>query len=507
MTNGSGPTTGSMSDDTLLERARAGDDDALAVLYERHHLAARAAAWSLVRSRDEIDDVVAEAFTGVIAALRRGGGPDTAFRPYLLVCVRHAAYSRRDAGADPNERLAAAAADDRAADPVGEKAVAGEDRSLARQAYESLPDRWRQVLWYTVVEGRSLASTANELGLAPNATAALAMRAREGLREAYLQRHVGSARDPACRENRDRVGAYVRGNLGRRDRRHVTEHLRGCSTCSELADELGDVNRALRASFGPIVALPVAGVLVRWGSRVGLTSARLAELRLRLSVPTLAASAVVVAAVGGAAVDRPITPELTATTTSSQAPVAPPATSGTAASPVAAPAPVVTLATSSTSVSTEPTTAPPTTTATTPVATTGATPPTPSATAPRDTAPPPASAPPLTVPPVTLPPETVASETIPPATLPPETLPPVSFPPITLPGGGPPPITLPDVAHGPDGGLGNVGHAAEASGRFAQAAGDRPSHADAIVEQILEQAGLGGLTHPISTLRRGLGSD
>jgi DNA-directed RNA polymerase specialized sigma24 family protein len=45
-----------------------------------------------VRNRAEADDVVAETFAKILDLLHRGGGPDDAFRPYLLTAVS------RDAG-------------------------------------------------------------------------------------------------------------------------------------------------------------------------------------------------------------------------------------------------------------------------------------------------------------------------------------------------------------------------------------------------------------------------
>ena len=40
---------------------------------------------------DVADDIVAEAFARVLAAIRAGGGPDRAFRGYLLAAVRNVA--------------------------------------------------------------------------------------------------------------------------------------------------------------------------------------------------------------------------------------------------------------------------------------------------------------------------------------------------------------------------------------------------------------------------------
>src|SRR5579859_2175471 len=62
-----------------------------AELYIEHAPAARRVALSLV-PRDVVDDIVAEAFTRVLAAIREGGGPSYAFRAYLLRAVRNLAH-------------------------------------------------------------------------------------------------------------------------------------------------------------------------------------------------------------------------------------------------------------------------------------------------------------------------------------------------------------------------------------------------------------------------------
>jgi len=59
--------------------------------------AAHGLARQLVRNRSEADDVVAETFAKILDLLHRGGGPDDAFRPYLLTAVRRAAYDRHRA--------------------------------------------------------------------------------------------------------------------------------------------------------------------------------------------------------------------------------------------------------------------------------------------------------------------------------------------------------------------------------------------------------------------------
>ena len=87
------------SDVELITASRASDPAAYAVLYQRHVVAARGLARRLMHGRAEADDAVAEAFARVLAQLKRGKGPDSAFRPYLLTTVRRVACDRSRAEA------------------------------------------------------------------------------------------------------------------------------------------------------------------------------------------------------------------------------------------------------------------------------------------------------------------------------------------------------------------------------------------------------------------------
>src|SRR6476619_3872537 len=89
-----GTDLSALSDAELITGSRAGSDAAFAVLHSRHASSARAAARSLGASRADVDDLTSEAFTRVLSALRRGGGPEVAFRPYLMTCVRNAFYDK-----------------------------------------------------------------------------------------------------------------------------------------------------------------------------------------------------------------------------------------------------------------------------------------------------------------------------------------------------------------------------------------------------------------------------
>lgn len=239
------------SDAALISRIREGDDAAYGTLYERHLPAARGLACHLA-GRDAAEDAVQDAFAKVLSVLKRGGGPDSGFRPYLLTAVRRTVYDRQRADRRVHHT------DDIEAYEVGEPfddpAVEALERSMVARAFLSLPERWQTVLWHTEVEDGRPADVAPILGLTANGAAALAYRAREGLRQAYLQMHLDGL-DPAdaCRPVLDKLGAYVRDALPGRDSRRVGRHLDGCKRCKGLHGELAQVNTALRDVIGPLV--------------------------------------------------------------------------------------------------------------------------------------------------------------------------------------------------------------------------------------------------------------
>ncbi|MEY2444573.1 MAG: hypothetical protein QOE00_1153, partial [Ilumatobacteraceae bacterium] len=253
-----------MSDADLIAASRTGDADAYGELYRRHLPAARAAARAMCRNRSDVDDLVSEAFLNVLRILQNGNGPELAFRPYLLVAVRNRFYDRtRRRQEDPIDRPT-----EELNLRLIESADVQEDTMLASAAFATLPERWQLVLWHTEVEGRTPAEIAPLLGMAPNAVAALAYRAREGLRQAFLQAHLQTPRDLACRECAAQLGAYVRDALSDRDRRKVDAHLSECASCRALLAELCDTNTMLRAGLLPaILGVPAAAYLSGLGGK------------------------------------------------------------------------------------------------------------------------------------------------------------------------------------------------------------------------------------------------
>jgi RNA polymerase sigma factor (sigma-70 family) len=242
------------SDAQLVVAVRAGDRDAYGRLYERHQPAARGIACQLTRSPADADDLVAEAFAKVFGILQSGRGPDSAFRAYLLTTLRHVLYERvrRDRRIELSDDMARHDEGVPWTDPV----EAELESSLVVRAFSHLPERWRTVLWYSEVEQQSATEIGVRLGLRPNAAAALAYRAREGLRQAYLQAHVAGSHDENCRAAVERLGGWTRRKLSAGDSTLVEQHLAGCGSCQRLAAEVQDVNSGIR---GVLTWLVVGG--------------------------------------------------------------------------------------------------------------------------------------------------------------------------------------------------------------------------------------------------------
>lgn len=285
------------TDSDLIRAVRAGSTEAYGELYKRHRHAAYRMARHATQSHDA-DDLVSEAFRRVLETLQEGGGPTEAFLPYLqkVVCRTAIDRARRDKRLQLEPDMATLPLEsDTPTDPVIEKL----ETSLAAQAFAQLPERWRMVLWHTVIEGQTPKQLAPLLGMTPNAVSAIAVRAREALKRKYLQCHLAEHADAQCRPIVELLGAATRGGLSRRDNTHVTAHLKTCQRCRTLRAELDDVNKTLRTIVAPIVlgtSLAAGYTAAGHAGTAAAASGKAAILRKTLTgAAAVAAAAVVIA--------------------------------------------------------------------------------------------------------------------------------------------------------------------------------------------------------------------
>jgi RNA polymerase sigma factor (sigma-70 family) len=229
---------------------RQGTTDAFDVLYNRHLAIAQYVARQQTDNPSDADDVVAEAFASIFKSLKEGKGPKEFFRSYLLTVVRRTAHDRnkkaRRTPTAPDEAILDSAVHD--ADTV----VGEFESSTMAKAFKSLPERWQAVLWHLDIEGLKPAAVAPFVGLSPNGVSSLAIRAREGLRQAYLQQHISNVVDEACNEYASQLGKFARNALRRSAQEKVATHLADCAKCTAMLIELNDVQGAMRAVLFPL---------------------------------------------------------------------------------------------------------------------------------------------------------------------------------------------------------------------------------------------------------------
>ncbi|MER5477519.1 sigma-70 family RNA polymerase sigma factor [Streptomyces sp. NPDC002734] len=263
------------SDAELIVRMRAGDDSAYEALYRRHADAVRRYARTCCRDAHTADDLTAEVFAAMLQAVRGGAGPRHAVRAYLLTTVRRTAAgwirsTRREQLVDDFAVFVEQSirGTDRVDDDTLElgadvRAMHEADQSLAMRAFRSLPERWQAVLWHTEVEDESPGEVATLFGLDANGTRVLASRAREGLKQAYLQAHVSATltADAECARHADRLGAFARGGLRIRAERGLRKHLEECARCRMAAGQIKEVAQGIPA------VVPVA--VIGWFAAAG----------------------------------------------------------------------------------------------------------------------------------------------------------------------------------------------------------------------------------------------
>ena len=246
--------------------------------------------------------------------LQGGGGPDVAFRAYLLTAVRRLHVDRIRAG----QRLQTT--DDLTpfdpGVPFQDTAVAGFESGAAAKAFASLPERWQLVLWHLEVEGQKPADIAPLLGMSANSVSALAYRAREGLRQAFLTMHLSDISETDCRWVNEHLGAFVRQGLAKRDAGKVQGHLDGCRRCTAMYLELTEVNsnlagdhraaaarrgrhRATSPPAAPACGRRLLGLVSRAKDFAAANTSAVAAGAVAAGVTVAAIAAVVVAQLGG----------------------------------------------------------------------------------------------------------------------------------------------------------------------------------------------------------------
>lgn len=235
-----------MSDEEILLRAREGDPEAFSQLWQRHGQLGLNVARSFTSTFDP-EDVVAEAYVRIYRAMQAGSGPTSHFPAYLVITVKNVARrwseTRRDTTPENFDELL----DQETVEDFADTSI---NKAVLLQAFKSLPTRWQQVLWAVEVEDKKPSEVHTRLGLSPNATAALTYRAREGLKQAWIDAHLDlNPRSPRCRSVVKQLAAFERDALSAKNRAKVEAHLSGCASCRATQAQAEHVAGHLKSSL------------------------------------------------------------------------------------------------------------------------------------------------------------------------------------------------------------------------------------------------------------------
>lgn len=190
----------------LLARLRAGEEAAFAELVAAHAARMLAAARRILRSDEDAQDAVQDAFLSAFKALERFQG-DARLSTWLHRIAINAALMRlrsqkRRREQDVDELLPSFAEDghhelapkrwsEAAEDPL----VVAESRALVRAKIDELPDNYRVALVLRDIEGLDNEELAERLGVSVNAAKIRVHRARQALKT-LLDPHFGEPSGP-----------------------------------------------------------------------------------------------------------------------------------------------------------------------------------------------------------------------------------------------------------------------------------------------------------------------
>lgn len=213
----------------LEESFEQGADADLAALWERDLDIATRYARAIVWDRNQVDDLVADAFARLAAAVADGRlEPGRDPRPYLLTAVRsacvdalrHNGVVRRSTPLAPVEQVG-----------VEEVTVERDEAARIRTAFAGLSERHRTVLWLFDVERMPGHEVAQALELSVNGCHQLHHRAKSALRSRFIELAAVSV-SASCRDVVDELARSER--LSPAAQRHIDD----CEACQERRDEL-----------------------------------------------------------------------------------------------------------------------------------------------------------------------------------------------------------------------------------------------------------------------------
>jgi RNA polymerase sigma-70 factor, ECF subfamily len=185
------------TDEDLLRRARAGEEDAFLSIYTRHRVAMYRFACRLLRSESAAEDVTHDCFLSLFKNPERfDPARGTSLRTYLFAAVHNLALKQfRRAGQEKgmDEATLEEPRTPDAEEPLI-RLIEAERSAAVRAAVDALPASQREVLILFEFEDLSLAEVALVVNAEVNTVKSRLQRARAGLRR-MLAPHLARERE------------------------------------------------------------------------------------------------------------------------------------------------------------------------------------------------------------------------------------------------------------------------------------------------------------------------
>ena len=169
------------TDEQIVRAVAAGDQSALARAFDRYAATLTRYAWAIVDSRQDVEEVVQDAFLTLWQRAATLELPADTMLPWLLVVCRNHALN---AGRKQARRRVAELPEELPAPDDHAEAV--ERLRWVRDEIAALPETDRRICELCLVQGHSYAEAAQMLGLTVGAVTQRVARSRARLRKAVM---------------------------------------------------------------------------------------------------------------------------------------------------------------------------------------------------------------------------------------------------------------------------------------------------------------------------------
>ncbi|WP_317440778.1 discoidin domain-containing protein [Streptomyces collinus] len=259
-----------LSETEVIERIRgraAAATPATQEFRRRHLPAVLAYARLCSRDSDAAAALATQAFTLAVREIRRGINAPGTWRHRLLILVQQTAVSWSSDSRRDHLAPSFVACIEATGSPIHDRPLPLGTRprdAALLDAFHSLPERTRGILWHAVIEAEPDSEVAAQVGVEPSALDALQASAHKALQKAYLRAHLERNGSQTCGRFQRLIEAATEPSDLRRSP-DLERHMSVCSCCTLAVAQL------FRLKQDPGGAL--ADGLLGWGSAAYLATA------------------------------------------------------------------------------------------------------------------------------------------------------------------------------------------------------------------------------------------